>query len=122
VVSLGSFEEKACRFVFSLVVLVLMVQVIPALGNYIGLNAILGYLLGVIYIKDRYGRYHYTLDGRFVSSEEAFCLECILPLIGIAIPAAITWFSLPMYAIHELLVATFGSEIIGIIGGFGLFE
>lgn len=119
---MGSFEEKACRFVFSLVILLAMVSMMPALGNYIGLNAILGYGLGVIYVKDRYGRYHYTLDGRYVSSEEALCLECILPIIGIAIPAAITWFSLPMYALNELLLATFGSEIIGMIGGFGLFE
>jgi hypothetical protein len=91
----------------------------PALGNYIGLNAILGYGLGVIYIKDRYGRYHYTFDGKYVTREESLCLECILPLIGIVIPAAITWLSLPMYALSELLVATFGSVIIGIIGGFG---
>ncbi len=51
---MGSFEEKACRLVFSLVVLWAMVSMMPALGNYIGLNAILGYGLGLIYIKDRY--------------------------------------------------------------------
>ena len=118
---MGSFEEKACRFVFSLVILGIMISVLPALSGHISLSAILGYGLGVIYVKDRYGRYHYTLDGRFVTKEEALCLECVLPILGIAIPAAITWFSLPMYALSELLAATFGSEFIGIIGGFGLF-
>lgn len=119
---MGSFEEKLCRFVFSLLVLWGLISMIPVLANYIGLNAILGYVLGLIYVKDRYGRYHYTLDGRYVTREEALCLECILPIIGIAIPAAITWFSLPIYALGELLAATFGSEIVGIIGGFGLLE
>ena len=117
---MGSFEEKVCRFVFSLVILGIMISILPALSGYISLNAILGYGLGVIYVKDRYGRYHYTLDGRYVTREESLCLECILPILGIAIPAAITWFSLPMYALSELLAATFGSEIVGFVGGFGL--
>lgn len=51
---MGSFEDKACRFVFSLVVLWVMASMMPTLGYYIGLNTILGYGLGLIYIKDRY--------------------------------------------------------------------
>jgi hypothetical protein len=122
VIYLGSFEEKACRFVLSLILLIAIASVLPELRNFIGIEAILGYGLGVVYVRDRYGRYHYTWDGRYISRDEACCLQLFAILFGIGIPAAITIWGLPYYALHELLTATFGSEFIAIFGGFGLFE
>ncbi len=122
VIDLGSFEEKACRFVLSLLLLAILGSVLPALWNYVGFNAILGYLLGVVYIRDTYGRYHYTWDGHYVGSEEACCLQILAVLFGIGIPAVITVWSLPFYALNELLIATFGAEFVAVFGGFGLLE
>ena len=119
---MGSFEEKACKFMLSLILLVFLASVLPMLWNHIGVNAILGYMLGVVYVKDRYGRYHYAWDGRFVTSEQAFCLQLLAIVFGIGIPAVITVWALPYYALHELLAATFGAEIIAVFGGFGLFK
>lgn len=122
VVMMGKFEEKFCKLMLSLIFLMWLVSIFPALGGHISLSALLGYILGLIYVRDSYGRYHYVTDGRFVTSEEDFCLTCILPILGIAIPAIITWYSLPLYALNQLLIVTFGSEFIGIFGGFGFLE
>ena len=52
---MGSFEEKACKFLVSLILLAFFASILPMLWNHIGVNAILGYVLGVVYVKDRYG-------------------------------------------------------------------
>jgi hypothetical protein len=119
---MGSFEEKVCKFTISLILLVILGSVLPMLWNYIGLNAILGFALGVIYVRDKYGRYHYAWDGRYVTSDEACLLQLLAILFGFGIPAAITIWALPYYALSELVIATFGAEFIAIIGGFGLMK
>ena len=119
---LRSFEEKTCKFVLSLMLLIAMASVLPALWEFISLEAFVGYALGIVYVRDRHGRYHYAWDGRFVSSEQACFLQLLAVLFGIGIPAAITIWGLPYYALHELLTATFGAEVIAIFGGFGLID
>lgn len=106
----------------SLTVLVVIASVLPVLWSYISINAILGYALGVIYVRDRYGRYHYALDGRYVSTEESCCLQLFAIIFGIGVPAVITIWSLPYYALSELVIATFGSEIVALFGGFGWIQ
>ncbi|MFW9803802.1 MAG: hypothetical protein ACFFFC_14165, partial [Candidatus Thorarchaeota archaeon] len=94
----------------------------PMLWQFVSINAIIGYALGVIYVRDRYDRYHHVIDGRYISREEACCLELIAVVFGIGVPAAISIWGLSFYALHELLTATFGAEIIAAFGGFGLLE
>ena len=77
----------------------------------------LGFVLGLFYVKDSRGRYHYGHSGRYVSSIEGLILSLSLPVLGIVIPLGITMYSLPLYAIEQLLASTFGAEIIGLIGG-----
>lgn len=113
---------KLVKLLFSVAVLSWMISMFPPLSSHVGIEGLVGFFLGVIYVKDPTGRYHYGWDGRYVSSEEGLCLGCILPLLGVALPAAITIYSLPMYAVTELLTATFGAEIVGLIGGSGILE
>ena len=115
--SLENCEIKAIKLLFSFILLAVIVSYIPFLAGEITINAMLGFALGLIYVKDRRGRYHYSWDGKYVTSCEGICLKSFLPLLGIVIPASITVMLLPMYAIEQLLLATFGSEIIGIFGG-----
>ena len=107
---------KLSKIVISMGILIWMASILPSLGGSITINGVLGLFLGIVYVKDSTGRYHHGWSGRYVSRDEAFFLECLLPLLGIGIPV-VTIFLLPMMAIEQLLVATFGAEIIGIVGG-----
>ena len=113
---------KLAKLLLSIAILFWMTSIFPSLGECVTIEGTLGFVIGVIYVKDPTGRYHYGFDGRFVSGEEGFCLKCLLPILGIAIPAAITIYSLPMFAIEELFAATFGAEFIGLFGGAVILE
>ncbi|MFW9798543.1 MAG: hypothetical protein ACFFE2_16005 [Candidatus Thorarchaeota archaeon] len=107
---------KSIKLVASICILFWMASIYPPLGSSITINGFLGIFLGVVYVKDSTGRYHYGWSGQFVSRDEAFCLRYLLPILGIGIPV-ITIFSLPMIAMEQLFYATFGAEFIGFIGG-----
>jgi hypothetical protein len=93
-----------------------MVSIFPPLQGAITINGGLGLFLGIFYVKDTTGRYHHGWSGRYVSRDEAFCLNCVLPLLGIGVPV-ITIFSLPMMALEQLVTTVFGAEFVGLFGG-----
>ena len=107
---------KSMKLVISMVILIWMATIFPPLGSSVTVNGVLGLFLGIIYVKDPAGRYHYGWSGRYVSRDEAFYLNFLLPILGVGIPV-ITILSLPMMAIEQLLIATFGAEFVGFIGG-----
>lgn len=112
-------EKMICKLLklgVSMYILVWMASLFPPLGGAVTVNGFVGIFLGVVYVKDSTGRYHHGLSGRYVSSKESLFLTCVLPLLGIGIPA-ITIFTLPMYAMEQLITATVGAEVVGFVGG-----
>ena len=110
-------ECKIIKLLVSFVILLVMMSYLPVLAHYITFNGMLGIMLGIIYVKDSRGRFHYGYSGRYVSNLEGIILSMFLPIMGIIIPLGITIYSLPLYAIEQLIAATFGAEVIGLAGG-----
>lgn len=107
---------KLLKLFISMCILAWMASLFPPLGGAVTINGFVGIFLGLIYVKDSSGRYHHGWSGRYVSSEEALFMTCVLPLLGIGIPV-ITIFTLPMYAMEQVVTATVGAEIVGFVGG-----